>query len=120
MNADARARAREYYRNTGRSLEADLAALAEHPGGVVLMMPQLVVLMKPVLHTQPELWPQLEHIAPEPDAWYIHLLVGNLALARRLAAAQEPRAWLCFQRGLRSTAPHCRPWHAFVNQPPTK
>lgn len=116
MTADARVQAWEYYRAAGRSMEADLAALAEHPQGVVLLMPQLVALMKPVLRRRPELWPELARVDAGADAWYIHLLVGDLALARRLATALPPRRWLCYQRGLRSNAPHCLPWHAFLNR----
>lgn len=120
MNADARTQAWEYYREAGRQMEADLTVLAEHPQGIVLLMPRLVALMKPVQSNQPELWPQLEHVFPAADAWYIHLLVGDLRLARRLAAALPPRQWLCFQRGRRNATPHRLPWHAFLNhQPPT-
>lgn len=120
MNADARTQAWEYYQAAGRCMQADLSALAEHPQGVVLLMPRLVVLMKPVLSTEPQLWPRLEWVAPCPDAWYVHLLVGELALACRLAAALPPHRWLCFQRGLRNSTPHRRPWAAFINhQHPT-
>ena len=68
MTPDARVQAQQYYHAAGRDMEADLAALAAHPQGVVLLMPQLVALMKPVLSTQPHLWPQLEHRFPETDA----------------------------------------------------
>ena len=117
MNADARTQAWEYYKAAGRQMDADLEALAAHPQGVILLMPRLVALMKPVLSSQPELWPQLEHVFPAADAWYIHLLVGDLGLARRLAATLPPRQWLCFQRGLRSPRPHRLAWHAFLHQP---
>lgn len=120
MNADARTQAKTYYQAAERSMEADLAALTAHPHGVVLLMPQLVVLMKPALSTAPEFWPRLEHVEPAADAWYIHLMVGDLTLARRLAASLPPRRWLCFQRGLRNTAPHCLPWAAFLNHNLTK
>lgn len=113
MTPDARVQAQQYYHAAGRDMEADLAALAAHPQGVVLLMPQLVALMKPVLSTQPHMWLQLEHHFPETDAWYVHLLVGDLALARRLAAALPPRHWLCFQRGQRHERPHRLPWAGF-------
>lgn len=115
MNADARIRAWNYYRSAGRDLEADLAALSAHPEGVILLMPRLVVLMKPVLSTTPDQWGLLSDEAPAADAWYVHLLTGDLNLARRLAAALPPRQWLCFQRGLRSPAPHRLSWHAFLH-----
>ena len=120
MNADARTQAWEYYKAAGRQMDADLEVLAAHPQGVILLMPRLVVLMKPVLSSAPELWPQLEHVFPEADAWYVHLLAGDLRLARQLAAALPPRQWLCFQRGRRNTTPHRLAWHAFLHNKPTE
>lgn len=120
MNADARIQAWEYYKGSDRSLEADLDALATHPEGIMLLMPRLVVLMKPVPSSRPELWPRLELVFPEADAWYVHLLVGDIHLARRLAAALPHRQWLCFQRGRRNTAPHRLAWTAFLHQHPTQ
>lgn len=116
MNPDARVQAQQYYRAANRDMEADLAALAAHPQGVVLLMPQLVVLMKPALSTEPRLWPELRHTPAGADAWYVHLLVGDLALARRLASALPPQRWLCFQRGLRNERPHLLPWTAFCKK----
>ena len=116
MNTDARTRAWEYYQAAGRNMDADLAALAEHPQGVVLFMPQLVVLMKPVQSNTPDLWQELKHCPADPDGWYVHLLVGDLQLAARLAAALPQRQWLCFHRGLRSMAPHRLPWSVFCQK----
>lgn len=113
MNADARVQALQYYQAAGRSMATDLEALLLHSQGVVLMMPQLVVLMKPVDSSQPASWPELELEYSAADAWYVHLLVGNLALARQLAGALPPRRWLCFQRGSRSPRPHRIPWTEF-------
>lgn len=48
------------------------------------------------------------------DAWYVHLLVGNVALARRLAATLPPLEWLCFQRGRRSNQPHIYRWEQLL------
>lgn len=110
MNTDARARARQYYHAAGRQMEPDLEALRQHPQGVVLMMPQLVALLKPVAAQNADHWQQLEQVTPHPDAWYVHLLVGDLRLARQLARALPPLQWLCFQRGLRSPRPHRLPW----------
>lgn len=119
MNADARVQAEQYYRAAGRSMEADLTALQQHPQGVVLLMPQLVALMKPVVNSQPESWQELPLVYPDADGWYVHLLVGNLVLARRLAAELTPLRWLCFQRGLRNARPHRLPWTAFCHQSTT-
>lgn len=119
MNTDARVQAQQYYQSAGRDMAADLEALRQHPQGVVLMMPQLVALMKPVVSTAPATWQELALPTPGADAWYVHLLVGNLALARQLAVALPPLRWLCFQRGLRSPRPHRLAWSAFCHQPPT-
>ena len=115
MNADARVQAVQYYQAAGRSMAADLEALAQHPQGVVLLMPRLVALMKPVDSSQAESWPELAREFPAADAWYVHLLVGELKLARQLAGALPPLRWLCFQRGLRSTRPHRLPWATFCH-----
>ncbi len=119
MNTDARVQAQQYYQAAGRDMAADLAALAAHPHGVVLLMPQLVALLRPVDSTKPPTWQELDSTSTREDAWYVHLLVGNLALARRLAAALPPRRWLCFQRGLRSPRAHRLSWSAFCHQPTT-
>ena len=95
-------------------MKTDLAVLAAHPQGIVLLMPRLVVLMKPVCSNAPEQWTELALISPAADAWYIHLLVGDLRLARRMAATLPPLRWLCFQRGLRAPTPHRHPWQAFL------
>lgn len=112
MSTDARETAWRYYQTAGRDMEADLAALGAHPQGVVVFMPQLVVLMKPAVSTEPEHWPQLHHVARQADSWYVHLLAGDLKLARRMAAALPPQRWLCFHRGLRSSSPHRLRWSA--------
>lgn len=115
MNTDARELALQYYQTAGRDMGIDLATLGDHPQGVILLSPQLVALMKPVQSTAPETWPKLEHVAPVADAWYVHLLVGNLAWARQLAVSLPPQLWLCFHRGLRSGKPHRIPWLRFCN-----
>lgn len=120
MNADARDRAWKYYQAARRDIETDLAALAAHPQGIVLLMPRLVVLMKPVCSNAPEQWTELARIFPAADAWYIHLLVGDLRLARRMATALPLQRWLCFQRGLRNPAPHRYSWQAFIHHSQTQ
>lgn len=119
MNTDARAQAAAYYRAAGRDMEADLRALRQNPQGVVLLMPRLVVLMKPTLSDAPARWQELHHCPAGADAWYVHLLVGDLKLAQQLAGALPPLRWLCFQRGLRSTAPHRLDWTAFCQRTKT-
>lgn len=110
MSTDARILARRYYEAAGRDLAADLAALSANPEGVVVFLPQLVALMKPAKAHFPEEWGKLGETPAGADGWYVHLLAGDLALARRLAWLLAGRRWLCFQRGLRNAAPHRLPW----------
>lgn len=116
METDARAAARRYYSASRRSLQADMAALAANPGGVVLFSPALVALMRQVHHREPQSWELLEEPpSAQADAWYVHLMVGDLAWARRLARKLPPMRWLCFQRGVRSPRPHVWPWHRLLS-----
>ncbi len=114
MSTDARSTARRYYEGSGRSLGADVAALAANPQGVIVWHPQLVALMKPVEAACPQDWEQLACPVPGADAWYVHLLVGDLALARALGAGLPALRWLCFQRGARSSTLHRWSWERFV------
>ncbi|MBE6436300.1 MAG: hypothetical protein IJ993_00440 [Akkermansia sp.] len=110
MNTDAETTARYYYTLAGRDLGADLCSLSTNPHGVVVWSPQLVVLMKPAMSQHPHTWAELAESPAGADAWYVHLLVGNLALAMRLAHTVPVYPKLCFQRGLRGSAPHCCSW----------
>ncbi len=114
MSTDARSRARSYYAGSGRSLEADMAALAANPQGVVVFHPRLVALMKPVAYAHSEHWLELSSSPPEADAWYIHLLSGDMAWARQLGADLPAYPWLCFQRGVRSATLHRWSWERLV------
>lgn len=111
MSTDAREIARRYYEASGRSLETDLATLSVNPEGVVVFLPQLVVLMKPVVSIRPNDWVQLGDIPLSADGWYVHLLVGDLSLARRLAWLLPGRRWLCFHRGTRNASCHRLCWN---------
>lgn len=117
MNCDARDAAARYYDLARRDMAADLEALAAAPRGVVLYMPELVALLKPARRDCPERWELLDDAPADADAWYIHLLVGDLALARRLAAGLPPLPWGCFRRGLRNRCPHCLPWRRLLPLP---
>lgn len=120
MDTDARETVRRYYKGSGRSLGADLAALASNAHGVAIFHSRLVALMKPVLHHRPGDWSALEQSPTEPDGWYVHLLAGDLDWARRLATQLEPLPWLCFQRGRRSPRPHLLRWRRIlIHQTPT-
>lgn len=114
MDNDARDAARSYYADSSRCLQADMAALAETPGGVVVFTPRLVALLRPVRADSPAIWEQLHASIADADAWYVHLLVGDLALARQLAHTLPPLPQLCFRRGLRDRRPHVLPWHRIL------
>lgn len=112
MSRDARIAAAEYYEHFCRSFAADVEALHSNPRGVVLLSPRLVVLMKPAVSYRPQDWWLLRESPPEADAWYVHLLTGDLQLALHLAHTLPPLRWLCFQRGRRNGAVHRLPWPA--------
>lgn len=114
MDTDARSAARRYYSASSRSLPADMAALARVPGSVVIYTPRLVALLKPVLHHAPERWEHLHDTPEGADGWYVHLLVGDLRLARHIASSLPHLRWLCFRRGLRNPQPHLLPWHRIL------
>lgn len=110
MNRDARALALRYYRGSDRDPAADAEALIAHPHGWLLWTAELAVLMKRVRSDRPETWETLDHVEEAPDAWYIHLLAGDIAQARRMAADLPPMRYCCFRRGLRNRRPHRLPW----------
>ncbi len=115
MSSDARSTARRYYEGSGRSLESDMGDLGANPQGVVIFLPRLVVLMKPVESTRPERWMELGTTPHGADAWYVHLLVGDLTWARRIGRSLPVYPWLCFQRGARSSTLHRVEWERFVS-----
>ena len=116
MNTDARVIAEQYYRVGGRDLSVDMAALTSNPRGMVVWLPRLVVLMKPVDSNRPERWERLSENPVGADGWYVHLLTGELAFAGRLMV-QVPRLdWACFQRGRRSSAPHRLSWSGLISR----
>ncbi|MBQ8480118.1 MAG: hypothetical protein IJ503_07010 [Akkermansia sp.] len=115
MSTDARIAALRYYRAFGRDCAADLAALAANPQGVVVWLPRLVVLMKAADSRDPAQWGNLAESPAGADGWYVHLLAGDVALARRLACEVPRRRWACFQRGRRSAAPHRLGWQRLIS-----
>ena len=114
MDNDARTTARRYYADSGRSLQRDWDALCGNPRAVVVWTPQLVALLLPVNSAHAAEWEGLPVDPAGADAWYVHLLAGDLALARELASGLAPLPRLCFRRGLRNHAPHIHPWRAFI------
>lgn len=110
MSTDARTNAQFYYTFAGRDVVADVCRLLQNPQGVFLYTPDLVVLMKPVDSRKPQDWEKLEESPPDADAWYVHLLVGRLALARKLAWLLPAYRYLCFERGMRSRKAHRCSW----------
>lgn len=114
MDNDARTTARRYYAASGRSLQRDWVALCRNPRAVVVWTPQLVALLLPVNSAHAGEWEELPVDPAGADAWYVHLLAGDLALARKLASGLAPLPRLCFRRGLRNTVPHIHPWRAFI------
>ena len=118
MDNDARHTARCYYASSTRNLQADLAALGGNAAGVVVWTPQLVAMLKPVAAGRAAEWEELAESPADADAWYVHLLAGDLELARRLGAGLAALPLLCFRRGLRNATPHIHRWQSFVHPQP--
>ncbi len=93
-----------------------MAALAANPQGVVVFLPRLVALMKPVEHARPQDWLALDTSPHGADAWYVHLLVGDLQWARQIGRSLPAFRWLCFQRGARNACLHRLSWARFLQQ----
>ncbi len=117
METDARLIAIRYYRGSEREFAADLTALSANPDAIIIYLPQLVLLMKPADSRHPQQWDTLHHTPHGADAWYVHLLVGNMQQARQVAQRLTPRPWICFQRGARNTRPHIIRWERFTAPP---
>ena len=116
MSKDARELAALYYAGSGRSLAADVAALSLNPRGIIIITPRLFALMRPVCSRRPESW--AEHLSldiPAADAWYVHLLAGDLQLALQLGSTLPSLPLLCFQRGRRSARLHRHSWRRVLN-----
>ena len=73
METDARIIAIRYYGGSERELQGDMAALGSNPAAIIIYLPQLVVLMKPVHSRRPHTWEQLQDTPPDSDAWYVQL-----------------------------------------------
>lgn len=92
---DARLTAKQYYASSARNLQTDLGLLSASAEGAVFWTPRLVMLMKAINHrTAPALW--MEGESPAPDAWYVHLLAGDLQLALKWVRDLPPLPFFCF------------------------
>ncbi|MBQ8900012.1 MAG: hypothetical protein IJY72_03570, partial [Akkermansia sp.] len=74
-----------------------------------------ILLMKAADSRDPAQWGNLAESPAGADGWYVHLLAGDVALARRLACEVPRRRWACFQRGRRSAAPHRLGWQRLIS-----
>lgn len=115
MSKDARCRARQYYHQHGRLLEADLATLRRNDRAVLVWLPQLVAMMIPVAASRLQDGLDLAVSPHDADAWYVHLLVGDFRCACHLAQGLEPLPLLCFQRGSRNADIHICDWSRFIS-----
>jgi len=116
MNKDARYHSNKYYQRQGSSLEADFKAISKNPRGVIIWTRALVVIMKPDYLADKSRWHDLAYSPRDADAWYIHLLTGNIALARALIPMLDALPWFCFQRGLRNNKIHRFSWERIIQQ----
>lgn len=116
LETDARELAKRYYRGSGRTLSVDMAAIAA-AGGVVIYTSDMVLLARMVdSHDSPVAWSDLRKRYDNPDAWYVHLLVGSPAKATVVYDREASAKYVVFQRGLRSERPHKIPLDRFVER----
>ncbi len=116
MSRDARQLARYYYDRHGRDILQDMQLLSENDRALIIWLPQLIALAIPVNHLYPDSWARLASTSPQDsDAWYVHLLVGDLALARELGKQAEELSFICFHRGARNPRPHIHPFRDIIH-----
>ncbi len=116
MSYNAPELARLYYEQHGRDFSHDWVSLGRNPRAVLVWLPDLVVLMKPVHRHDDAPWSHLSSSPLDADAWYVHLLVGKLQLACQLGMGLEPLPYLCFQRGMRDDRVHVCRWQVFLSR----
>lgn len=115
MNANAKRLAKHYYAPTTRSESQDILKICQNPRGVVFVSRAIFALLRPVRSDMPQSWDrQLYEDDSTADAWYIHLLTGDLKQALRLATqVLSPLPYIVFFRGKRSAKPHRIRWATF-------
>ncbi len=116
MSSNAPELAKRYYQHHGRDFSKDWDSLGRNPRAVLVWLPDLVVLMKPVHRHDVAPWFHLSSSPLDADAWYVHLLVGKLSLACQLGMGLEPLPYLCFQRGMRDERVHVCRWQVFLSR----
>lgn len=105
---DAREEVKKYYGESYRSLSDDVYYLIINRQGVVIWTERCCVLARMVDSTKGiEAWEDcLWKPESNPDAWYIHMMAGDVNEAIELAMKEQPLPYVVFQRGLRDERIH--------------
>lgn len=106
-------KARDYYFLNGGNYIADFKFQYQFANSVFIWTPELVLIAKPV-DTRFDYKAWSKEIFLEPDAWYVHLLCGNLKLAIQMMQHVNPLPYVVFQRGMRSNKIHKLDWNNLI------
>lgn len=103
---DAREEVRLYYKNSFRILSDDVIDLVMNRQGVVVWTENCCLLARMVNSKDKDSWECLWEETEDPDAWYVHLMAGDVKVAMELAKKASPLPFVVFQRGLRDERVH--------------
>lgn len=103
---DAREKMRKYYAPSFRSLVDDISDLVMNKQGVVVWTENCCLLARMVNSKDKDSWEYLWEETEDPDAWYVHLMAGDVKTAMELAKKARPLPFVVFQRGLRDERVH--------------
>lgn len=105
---DAREEVREYYRESERYMHDDIEDLIINKQGAVVWTKNCCILARMVNTNDPvDEWSyRLWEVVDNPDAWYVHVMAGDIKTAMELAKKAQPLPYVVFQRGLRNDKVH--------------
>lgn len=104
----------DYYYNSFRSLEDDIAALSGIQDGVVVLTKDFSVLARRVNSKEHYKWTSLWEKYDTTDAWYIHLMAGSLEKAYEAFKDLPKEKYVVFHRGKRNDKAHIVPTEALL------
>lgn len=105
---DAREEVREYYRDSDRYMHDDIEDLIINKQGAVVWTKNCCILARMVNTSDPvDAWSyRLWEVVDNPDAWYVHVMAGDIKTAMELAKKAQRLPYVVFQRGLRNDKVH--------------
>lgn len=113
---DAREEVKKYYRESDRFMHDEIEELFINRQGVVVWTENCCILARMVDTSEPvDAWSyRLWEVVDNPDAWYIHVMAGDIKTAIELAKKVNPLPYVVFQRGLRNDKVHRIPMNKLL------